>query len=166
MKKAREETKSEADSSHDEEDERITTSGELASEVLSSEQKKIRREIMRKKLVRNGQVYNLPITHIHRPPTDPKIGRRPMEIREPHKLHVQNLKRKMKINPHATVVPFIVMVDPDECDTVEKFDIRRHDQYNYFVKRGSHSAEARRKLIKEHPTTYFFKYVECKTYVG
>ena len=72
----------------------------------------------------------------------------------------------MKINPHATVVPFIVLVDPDECDKVEKFDIRRHDQYNYFVMGGSHSAEARRQLIKEHPTTYFFKYAECKIYIG
>ena len=138
----------------------------MASGVLSSEQNKLRREIMQKKLVRNGHVYNLPITHIHRPPIDPTTGRRPMEIREPHKLHVQNLKRKMKINPHATVVPFLVLVDPEECDRVEKFDIRRHDQYNYYVIGGSHSAEARRQLIKEHPTTYFFKYAECKIYVG
>ena len=165
-KKIREESDSEVGSSNDDEEERITPGGELASGVLSSEQNKLRREIMKKKLVRNGQVYNLPITHIHRPPVDPITGRRPMEIREPHKLHVQNLKRKMKINPHATVVPFIVLVDPDECDKVEKFDIRRHDQYNYFVIGGSHSAEARRQLIKEHPTTYFFKYAECKIYVG
>ena len=58
-------------------------------------------------------------------------------------MHVQNLKKKMKINPHATVVPFIVMVDPEECETIEDFDIRKHDQYNYFVMGGSHSAEAR-----------------------
>ena len=27
-------------------------------------------------------------------------------------------------------------------------------------------AEARWKLVREHPTTFFFKYVECKIYVG
>ena len=42
-------------------------------------------------------------------------------------MHVQNLKKKMKINPHATVVPFIVMVDLEECETIEDFDIRKHD---------------------------------------
>ena len=62
---------------------------------------------MQKKLVRKGHVFNLPITHIHHPPVDDKVGRRPLEIREPHKLHAQKLKKKMKINPHATVVPLI-----------------------------------------------------------
>ena len=77
-------------------------------------------------------------------------------------MHVQNLKKKMKINPHATVVPFIVMVDLEECLTIEDFDVRKNDQYNYFVIGGSHSAEARRQLVREHPTTFFFKYAECK----
>ena len=89
-----------------------------------------------------------------------------MEIRETNKLHVQNLKKKMKINPHATVVPFIVMVDPDECSKLEDFNVRKHNQYNYFVIGGSHSVEARKQLVREHPTTFFFKYVECKIYVG
>ena len=42
---------------------------------------------MQKKLVRKGQVFNLPITDIHRPLVDDKTGRRPLKIREPHKLH-------------------------------------------------------------------------------
>ena len=81
-------------------------------------------------------------------------------------MHVQNLKKKMKINPHATSVLFIVMVDPEECPTIESFDVRKHDQYNYFVIGGSHSAEARCQVVKDHPTTFFFKYDECKIYVG
>ena len=159
---------SDTDSSSSTEDDetRATPGVELASGVLSSEQNKVRRELMQRKLVRKGQVFNLPITHIHRPPVDAATGRRPLEIREPHRMHVQNLKKKMKINPHATVVPFIVMVDPEECDNTEDFDIRKHDQYNYFVIGGSHSAEARRQLVREHPTTFFFKYAECKIYVG
>ena len=92
-------------SSTDEEDNHSTSGAELASGVLSSYQNKIRREIMQKKLVRKKQVFNLPITHIHRSLVDAKSGRRPLEIIEPHKVHVQNLKKSMKINLHATVVP-------------------------------------------------------------
>jgi hypothetical protein len=121
---------------------------------------------MKSKLVKKGHIFTLPITIINRPPFDPTTGRRPLEIREPHNLHVQNLKKKMKINPHATVVPFLVMVDPVQCGDVDEFDITNPEKYNYFVIGGSHSAEARRQLIKEHPTTYFFKYAECKIYVG
>ena len=157
---------SETSSSTEDDEARSTPGAELSSGVLSSEQNKIRRDIIHTKLVRKGQVFNLPITHIHRPPLDENTGRRPLEIREPHKLHVQNLKKKMKINPHATVVPFIVMVDPLECTKLEDFDVKKHDQYNYFVIGGSHSAEARRQLVREHPTTFFFKYAECKIYVG
>ena len=62
--------------------------------------------------MRKVSVFNVPITNIHRPPIDAKTRRRILEIREPHKLHVQNLKKKRKINPHAIVVPFIVIVDP------------------------------------------------------
>ena len=116
--------------------------------------------------MRKGQVFNLPITHIHRPHVDDKTRRRPLKIGEPHELHIQNLKKKMKINPHAIVVPFIIMVYLDECSCLEDFDVRKHDSYNYYVIEGSHSAEARRQLVREHPTTYFFKYVECKIYVS
>ena len=73
---------------------------------------------------------------------------------------------KMKINPHATVVPFLVVVDLAQCSLVSEFDISNPERYQYFVIGGSHSAEARRKLVMEHPTTYFFKYAECKIYVG
>ena len=72
----------------------------------------------------------------------------------------------MKINPHATLVSFIIMLDPDECSRLEDFDVRKHESYNHYVIGGSHSAEARRKLIREHPTTYFFKYAERKIYVS
>ena len=83
------------DSSSTEEEEHWSTPGaELALGALSSDQNKIRREIMQKNLVRKGEVFNLPITNIHRPPMDAKTGRRTLEIRESHKLHVQNLKKK------------------------------------------------------------------------
>ena len=144
----------------------VTPGGELSSGVVASEQNSIRRQISKSKLVKKGHIYTLLITLVNRPPIDPISGRRPLEIREPHNLHVQNLKKKMKINPHATVVPFLVMVDPDQCANVHDFDISNPEKYQYFVIGGSHSAEARRQLVKEHPTTYFFKYAECKIYVG
>ena len=144
----------------------VTPGGELSSGIVASEQNAIRRQISKSKLVKKGHIFTLPITLVNRPPVDPVSGRRPLEIREPHNLHVQNLKKKMKINPHATVVPFLVMVDPDQCDNVNDFDISNPEKYQYYVIGGSHSAEARRQLVKEHPTTYFFKYAECKIYVG
>ena len=106
------------------------------------------------------------MTSIHRPPIDPVIGRRSLEIREPHSVHVQNLKSKMKINPHASVVPFLVMVDLDQCPTVVYFKYSSSDDYTYYVIGGSHSTEARTQLVEEYPLTTFFKYVECKVYVG
>ena len=39
----------------------------------------------------------------------------------------------MKINPHAAIVPFIGILDCEEGHIDDKFDIQRHDQYNYFV---------------------------------
>ena len=66
----------------------------------------------------------------------------------------------MKINPHTTVVPFIVMVDSEECADIDAFDVRNHEQYNYYVIGESHSAEARRQLVKEHPPTFFLAHLE------
>ena len=123
-------SESESSSSMDDEETRAQPGAELAFGVLSFELNKIRRELMQKKLMRKGQVFNLPLTHIHRPLVDVNAGRRQLEIREPHRMRVQNLKKKMKINPHATVVPFIVMVDADECSAIEYFDVRKYDQYN------------------------------------
>ena len=47
----------------------------------------------------------------------------------------------MKINSHATVVPFLVMVDPDQCSTVADFKYSSVDDYTYYVIGGSHSTE-------------------------
>ena len=147
-------SESESLSSIDDEDARTTPRVELASGVLSSNQKKLRRVM---------SITSPSLTS--RPPINAKTGRRTLEIREPHKLHVQNLKEKLKINPHSIVVPFIVMVDPIECAFVEEFDVRKHDQYNYFVISGSHLAKPQRQLVREHPTTFFFKYAEGKIYM-
>ena len=88
---------------------------------------------MKSKLVKKGQNFTFPMTLVNRPPIDPSTRRRSLEIREPHNMHVQNLKKKMKINPHATVVPFLVMVDLAQCSTVDDFDISNPGKYQYYV---------------------------------
>ena len=138
----------------------------MSSSILSSEQNHIKENIAKNKLVRKGQLFHLPICLIHKPPVDLETGRRPLEIREPHVVHVQNLKTKMKINLHATVVPFLIMVDPDQCPTTTDFKYKSVDGYTYYVIGGSHSAEARRQLVKEYPLTPYFKYAKCKVYVA
>ena len=87
----------------------------MSSGILKSEHNQILREnIIKTKLVSKGQLFHLPIYSIQSPLVDPVTRRRPLEIREPwHVVHVQNLKSKMKINPHILVVPFLIMVDLD-----------------------------------------------------
>ena len=81
-------------------------------------------------------------------------------------MHVQNITKKMRINSHSTMVPFLVMVNLMECSNVDAFDVSNLEMYHNFRFGGSHFREARRQLIMEHLTTYFFKYAECKIYVG
>ena len=61
---------SESSSLTEDDEARPTPGAKHAFCVLSSEKNKIRREIIHRKLVRKGQVSNLQITHIHRPPLD------------------------------------------------------------------------------------------------
>ena len=128
--------------------------------------KSYQREHCENKPVRKGQLFHLPICSIHRLLVDPESRRRPLEIREPHAVQMQILKSKMKLNPHATVVPFLIMVDPNQCPIVADFKYKWADDYTYYVIGGSHSDEARRQLVKEYPLTPYFKYAECKVYVG
>ena len=53
------------------------------------------RKIVKTKLVRKGQLFHLSISSIQRPPIDLVTGRRALEIREPHSVHVENFKSKM-----------------------------------------------------------------------
>jgi hypothetical protein len=50
--------------------------------------------------MKKGRILTLPIKIINRLPIDPDTERMPLERRESHKLHVQNLEKKEKINPH------------------------------------------------------------------
>ena len=48
----------------------------------------------------------------------------------------------MKINLHVTIVPFLVMVDPNQCPTPTDFKYSLANDYTYYVIEGSHAAEA------------------------
>lgn len=61
---------------------------ELSFGLLVSKQQTIRRQIIKSKVTKKGQLFTLPITILNRPIIDPNIGRRPLEVREPHNLHV------------------------------------------------------------------------------
>ena len=149
-KTQREETSSSSSGDSDEVpgQELVTPGGELSSGIVPSEQNAIRRQIIKSKLVKKGHIFTLPIILVNRPPMDPETSRHPLEIREPHNLHVQNLKKKMKINPHATVVPFLVMVDPQQCATINEFDISNLEKYKYFVIGGSQNVVLN---VAKHP---------------
>ena len=46
------------------------------------------------------------------------------------------------------------------------FKYKSANVYTYYFIGGSHSVEARQKLVKEYPLTPYFKYAECKVYAG
>ena len=70
----------------------VAPGGHLSSRVMCSEQNRIKENIAKSKLVRKVQLFHLPICLIHRPQVEPESGRRPLEIKEPLAVHVQNLK--------------------------------------------------------------------------
>ena len=88
---------SNSEESKEPERELVTPGGELSSGIVASEQNTIHRQIMKSELAKKGHIFTFPITLINRPPVDPIIEQRPLAIREPHNMHVQNLKMKMKI---------------------------------------------------------------------
>jgi hypothetical protein len=53
----------------------------------------------------------------------------------------------LKINPHAIVVPILVIVDPTQCGDMYDFDIANLEKYNYFID-ASHSAKGRRNILQ------------------
>ena len=110
----------------------INLGGELSSRIVAFEQNTIRRQIIKSKLAKKWQVFTLPIILVNRPPVHPTKRQRPLEICEPHNVYVQNLKQKMKINTHATMVPYLVMVDLVECSHVNVFDFTKPREISLF----------------------------------
>ena len=69
-----------------------------ASGIVASNQNILRENIKASKIV-DSRTFLIQMKQLQRPPVDPEIGRRTLEVRPPHALHVSNLKAKMKINP-------------------------------------------------------------------
>ena len=72
----------------------------------------------------------------------------------------------MKINPRANFVPFIVMVDPNERLSLEDFDLRKHDEYNYLAW-DHNSNDYRQKMSSiEHIRFFHHDYLDVKQKYG
>ena len=100
----------------------VVPGGQMSLGILSWEQNRIKENIAKNKLVHKGQLFHLPISSIHWPSVDTETGRRPLEIREPHVVHV----------------------DHDQCPTTANFKYKSVDDYTCYVIGRSHSAKARR----------------------
>ncbi|KAJ7526019.1 hypothetical protein O6H91_17G078100 [Diphasiastrum complanatum] len=124
--------------------------------ALNSQQDLIRERIQNERLV-SSKTMELHIKQLERPLIDPVTGTRPLEVREPHDLHVHNLKSKMKIHPLANVLTFIVMVDPVQCSRKASFKNIMINEYRYYVIGECHSAEARRQFVMEYLDCPYFK---------
>ena len=66
----------------------VSPRGQMSSSILSLETNRIRENIAKNKMLRKGQLFHLPICLIHMPLVDPETGTWPLEIREPHVVHV------------------------------------------------------------------------------
>ena len=66
----------------------VAPGGQISSDILTSEKNCIRENNAKTKQVRKGQLFHLPISSIQRPSVDLVTGRCPLEIREPHVMHV------------------------------------------------------------------------------
>eukprot|EP00249_Psilotum_nudum_P025153 c29393_g2_i1 orf=3-398(-) len=88
-----------------EEESRDAPGVDVGSGIVGTSQNVLREQIKSSRLV-DTRTFEIQVSRLHRPPIDPQTGRRPLEVREPHPLHVSNLRAKMKINPFANVVPF------------------------------------------------------------
>eukprot|EP01018_Ginkgo_biloba_P013093 Gb_10123 [translate_table: standard] len=130
--------------------------------IVQSEQNKIRERLYLNNLIDGGPL-NLDVKQIYPPSHNPTH----MQIRLPHKLHVQNIKTLLRNKPRAHVVNLLVLVDPEEVSSKNEFDRSRANfDYHYYVIGGCHSVEARRQLTQEFPQNVHFKEVKCIVYAG
>eukprot|EP01018_Ginkgo_biloba_P028978 Gb_03516 [translate_table: standard] len=130
--------------------------------IVQSEQNKIRERLYLNNLIDGGPL-NLDVKQIYPPSHNPTH----MQIRLPHKLHVQNIKTLLRNKPRAHVVNLLVLVDPEEVSSKNEFDRSRANfDYHYYVIGGCHSIEARRQLAQEFPQNVHFKEVKCIVYAG
>jgi hypothetical protein len=63
-------------------------------------------------------------------------------------------------------LPFVLLVDPKECDSREKWEHSKKDSYHYFVIGGNHSACAKADLALVHPNDRQFRRVTAFIFVG
>ena len=107
------------------------------------------------------------IDQLHKPVRDPSAALPPYQIRHIQSYFLAQLTQRMKIrgvNPLA--LPFVLLVDPRECDSREKFDFLKLDQYHFYVIGGNHSACAKADLALVHPNDKQFRRVTAWIFAG
>ena len=117
---------------------------------------------MKTNLIEGGRSFQLNVSQIY----NTYEGQFKYQIRNPHHLHVHNLKTLMRYNPYAHVVDYVLLVDPIHVPNKETFDKSKCFEYKYYVLGGNHSVEAQRKLMEEYPNKLCFKTTKCIIYVG
>ncbi|GBG70967.1 hypothetical protein CBR_g8267 [Chara braunii] len=111
---------------------------------------------------------SLPMSCMTRPPVDTPDGRRSREIREPGEYQVRVLMTSMERAPCGDHLPFVGMIDPSQCTSVDQVDKKklREGGYTVWILSGGHSREARSRLMLKHATVDFYKRYTCYVYCG
>ncbi len=107
------------------------------------------------------------IDQLHKPVRDTSSPLPPYQIRHIQSYFLTQLTQRMKVrgvNPLA--LPFVLLVDPQECESREKWDHNKLDQYKYYVIGGNHSACAKADLAVIHPNDKQFRRVTAWIFAG
>jgi hypothetical protein len=80
----------------------------------------------------------------------------PYQVRPVHKYFLEQLRKWMETTVVSKqAVPFVLLVDPDQCATRENFVMDKKNDYKYYVVDGNHFACARLDLAKANPQSGF-----------
>jgi hypothetical protein len=76
----------------------------------------------------------------------------PYQVRPVLKYFLEQLKKRMETTRvFKQVVPYVLLVDPDQCATREEFMMDKKGKYKNYVIKGNHSACAWLDLAKANP---------------
>ncbi|GBG86908.1 hypothetical protein CBR_g44364 [Chara braunii] len=115
-----------------------------------------------------GYILSLPMSCMDRPPVDTADGRRSREVRFPAEYHVTVLMASMERAPCGDHLPWVGMIDPAECTSVDQVDLQklRSGGYTIWILGAGHCREARSRLMVKHPQVDFYKRNVYYVYVG
>ena len=96
----------------------ITLGLDLEDDIIKTKQNIIQHHLKKTKLIEGVHTLPLNFRQIYNP-----IKRKfKYQIRNPHHMHVYNLKTLMRYNPYSHVVDYVLLVDPIQVPKKEVFD--------------------------------------------